>query len=275
MSPLQTTGKSIATSTERFGHTTMDPFPKGITSTTKTGTISTTMLKIWKLCQLPSICHFMPVTVNGSYLVKPLTACSTKLSQRAKNGTGLQKAASGTANTGTTLGKPGNILPENVGMPNVAKTLLRKFTTKNFVPGCANNATMRGELWQKFSKLAQLAAKSLKIAPKAKSNGSAPHLVNGRISGKRKPVFNITVEDAHCFYANGYLVSNCDSLRTFCEAWQRGLISRLASRATPDDKFDLSGYVDDSANHHKHHKHYNQNQSGTQMAGSRRWGNRQ
>jgi hypothetical protein len=29
---------------------------------------------------------------------------------------------------------------------------------------------------------------------------------------RKAEVFNITVEDAHCYYANGYLVSNCDAL---------------------------------------------------------------
>ncbi len=28
----------------------------------------------------------------------------------------------------------------------------------------------------------------------------------------RRPVFNLTVVDAHCFYANGILVHNCDAL---------------------------------------------------------------
>lgn len=30
--------------------------------------------------------------------------------------------------------------------------------------------------------------------------------------GSRQPVFNLTVEGAHCFYANGLLVHNCDSM---------------------------------------------------------------
>ena len=31
-------------------------------------------------------------------------------------------------------------------------------------------------------------------------------------SGSRQPVFNLTIEDAHCFYANGLLVHNCDAM---------------------------------------------------------------
>ena len=29
-------------------------------------------------------------------------------------------------------------------------------------------------------------------------------------------VYNITVDDAHCYYANGMLVSNCDALQYMC-----------------------------------------------------------
>lgn len=33
-----------------------------------------------------------------------------------------------------------------------------------------------------------------------------------------KEVYDLTVEDDNCYYANGYLVSNCDALRYMCEA---------------------------------------------------------
>ena len=41
------------------------------------------------------------------------------------------------------------------------------------------------------------------------------------------PVFNITVADAHCYYANDVLVHNCDSL-----AWA---VRLTLSRAAPRD----------------------------------------
>lgn len=42
----------------------------------------------------------------------------------------------------------------------------------------------------------------------------------------KQPVFNITVADAHCYYANGVLVHNCDAL-----SWAiRLTLSRLAPR---------------------------------------------
>ena len=44
---------------------------------------------------------------------------------------------------------------------------------------------------------------------------------------EERPVFNITVSDAHCYYANDVLVHNCDSL-----AWAiRLTLTRAAPRA--------------------------------------------
>lgn len=45
----------------------------------------------------------------------------------------------------------------------------------------------------------------------------------------------ISMEPVHDDYSHG-----CDALRTFCEAWQRGLISRVVSRTSPDDFGDES-----------------------------------
>ena len=45
-------------------------------------------------------------------------------------------------------------------------------------------------------------------------------------SGEKKPVYNLTVADAHCFYANGVLVHNCDSMTLALMRFrQGGLIS--------------------------------------------------
>jgi hypothetical protein len=35
---------------------------------------------------------------------------------------------------------------------------------------------------------------------------------------EKKPVYNLVVKDAGCYYANGVLVSNCDSAASLCRA---------------------------------------------------------
>ena len=64
----------------------------------------------------------------------------------------------------------------------------------------------------------------------------------------------MSMEPVHDDYSHG-----CDSLRTFCEAWQRGLISRTVARIS-------STNFDDSFGHN--------GGNSTKMAGSRRWGAR-
>ena len=61
-----------------------------------------------------------------------------------------------------------------------------------------------------------------------------------------------SMEPVHDMYSHG-----CDSLRTFCEAWQKGLISRVASRASEgfDDNFKSGGKTSSSQ----------------KLAGSRKW----
>jgi hypothetical protein len=48
----------------------------------------------------------------------------------------------------------------------------------------------------------------------------------------------VSMEPVHDDYSHG-----CDALRTFCEAWQRGMISRVASRASEgfDEDFKATG----------------------------------
>ena len=63
----------------------------------------------------------------------------------------------------------------------------------------------------------------------------------------------MSMEPVHDDYSHG-----CDSLRTFCEAWQRGLISRTVTRTTNSDFDDSMGVTSGR----------------THMAGSRMWGRR-
>ena len=55
--------------------------------------------------------------------------------------------------------------------------------------------------------------------------------------GRLAPVFNLTVEGAHCYYANGVLVHNCDTvsqaLRFLREA---GMLTRAIERAAERDE---------------------------------------
>jgi hypothetical protein len=46
-------------------------------------------------------------------------------------------------------------------------------------------------------------------------------------SGEKKPVYNLTVADAHCYYANGILVHNCDSMTLALLRFRQGGFIRI------------------------------------------------
>ena len=49
-------------------------------------------------------------------------------------------------------------------------------------------------------------------------------------------VYNITVEEAHCYYANGVLVSNCDCLQYVALVVHGNLVHEFARRLVPRTK---------------------------------------
>ena len=78
------------------------------------------------------------------------------------------------------------------------------------------------------------------LSQNSQTHSFAPHLVETstgtkpirnttlpKMLAEKQPVYNITVADAHCYFANGVLVHNCDSL-----AWA---IRLTLSRAAPRD----------------------------------------
>ena len=56
-------------------------------------------------------------------------------------------------------------------------------------------------------------------------------------SGERKPVYNLTVAEAHCFYANGVLVHNCDSMTLALMRFRQGGLITIHSEEDDDEDF--------------------------------------
>lgn len=76
-------------------------------------------------------------------------------------------------------------------------------------------------------------------------------------TGKTKSVYNITVADHHCYYANGILVSNCDAMQTLAmglstypQAMKKmkmretedGYLLEKVDNSRGDDRYDLYNY---------------------------------
>jgi phage terminase large subunit-like protein len=95
---------------------------------------------------------------------------------------------------------------------SAAKASLPASPTQNSVRGFAlkgtgGRARRPGARW--FSRLAWSAEKNSKAA--GSQNIAAHCATSVRGTNNVAPVYNLNVEGAHCFYANGVLVHNCDS----------------------------------------------------------------
>ena len=52
-----------------------------------------------------------------------------------------------------------------------------------------------------------------------------------------QPVYNLTVEGAHCYYANGVLVHNCDTVSQALKHMREiGMLTRSAERLAEIDR---------------------------------------
>ena len=54
-------------------------------------------------------------------------------------------------------------------------------------------------------------------------------------SGEFCPVYDVTVADAHCFYADGILVHNCDSMTLALMRFRQGGFVALEGEDAGDD----------------------------------------
>lgn len=153
---------------------------RGIISTTKTITQQITTSRIWKWLRKPnileSICKKSLRTLSTvkRYLLN-LKECDLK----PQSGTDQKKEGHGTRSMGKTRGR--SVSQRSTSVSGAASNVSPKIVRLAIVEALAKRE--HGE-------------KDLRIRP-----------VGAR------PVYDITVEDAGCFYANGILVSNCDALR--------------------------------------------------------------
>lgn len=165
------------------GRTRMGGFLRGITSTTRTGITSTTTSTTSSACLSRNITG--NISRNAPNEADPTRRSSILLrfAQKLLHGTNLMKVWHGTLSTvrgvGSTESKPGSYAK------SVVQPSSHSSQTPNSVGSLAR--TRHG-------------TKPIQVMRR-------PRELEGR-----HPVFNLTVVDAHCFYANGILVHNCDAL---------------------------------------------------------------
>ena len=189
-----------------FGCTPMAPYPQAGTFTIRIKTSATTRWTISK--------RSLPRHTEPSIWKKPAQEVAapqhwhTSLASMSpqKHGTAAQRGLSGTGKLQASNSKKGapHALPETQHLLNAGRVHSRriaKFVARSFL------RLLRG---------AYYAATRVPLKHTAYASG-------------KQPVFNLSVEGASCYYANGILVHNCDCVQMSLARFRNGGFIRLPS----------------------------------------------
>ena len=205
--------KAMVSSIERYGSTSTDRFQKTIMYTMLTATSQIIVSRILNLCRLPTTYAF---TCHPMSAKKCHEGALERLSRQQGHGTVHRKERSGIAS-----------------MPNLVLQIVRNWCThafavlkflslysggQNIAQTAANrNIVGKQELTTKLEN-AKYATRNLSVT------GTIQKCVVLQVAEQcldiEREVYDLTVEDDHCYYANNILVSNsnaADSIRYACQ----------------------------------------------------------
>lgn len=203
--------KTPSSCTEPFGNTIMAKFRKGITFIILTVISTITTLPIWSVYRLRNICQCTQRKILKTKKQERKTENSLqKRLNLQKNGINPKQAENGTGNTRKTAFSK-RLFTISQKFVNFARRNFSEQQDKNFAQLFVSAKQERQELInsEQKSDCAKTAEKSMK--QNLISKNIVPQNANTNFIGKAD-VYNLTIENAGCFYANGILVSNCDSL---------------------------------------------------------------
>jgi len=171
----------VAYCTAISGNFITEKYQKDTIFTTKMGTFSTMTSQIWNvLRQKLTLRNTKKIEVGTQNVLNNLLIW-TKLGKKPQSGMAHQKDLSGTVKPPKPLGKI------EVLLCTLAKNVKRSFNLakqQRSITALVNVLLLRGE-------------KNIQTTIPLK---------------QRQSVYNLTIEGAHCYYANGILVHNCDAL---------------------------------------------------------------
>lgn len=182
---------------------------KDVTSTIKTATPTIMTYPTSNVCQSENISQNIPSqTKDAQCLVKGCRE-TAKHRRNAENGTLLTRVINGIKNTLNLSYKRKNTSVSSVEQPSSQKSVSTDSVQTNV--GLNGDATLDSMMLIASANTAGELSASTNIPIQDVVQPVALQRCVG-IDGKR-PVYNITVEDEHEYFANGILVSNCDAIR--------------------------------------------------------------
>lgn len=202
------TEKDVNNYTLRYGNITIiEKCLKAITYTIKTVMSIIITLKIWNVFLLGNICQDITKSVGKIlYLGKNKEKfLKKKYEKEQSNGTKAKQVENGTKNTQKFQFLNIN-LEKQKNANGVEKSILQKCVGQNIVQ------VLVGKKQIIFQKQKNVSFAEKNFIPQDIKQKLVQNNAETNISGKIKPVYNLTVEGIGCYYANGILVSNCDSL---------------------------------------------------------------
>ena len=236
---------SIATFIGRCGRLLMGASKLDITYTTSTATLLTTGLKTSPAYGPSPISAPTQGRASGTLQEKMSKCSSIWQYPQARRGIVPQQVGNGTGSTALMSGQNDSLSLEIVSIVgrHSSPRFIISFSAEDFASsGLIMDRCQRWirsalsvvlPLWTKANAMWQNTARK-------NANGKWVVSIEELELRDPVPVYDLTVEGDHCYFANGVLVSNCDALRTFIEAFKAGMldgtsaVAQASRRGGPD-----------------------------------------
>jgi hypothetical protein len=230
--------KSTVIFIAQYGRQLMGKFQTGLMSITETAIAMITELKTWRQWTVPSIIACTAKQIRGSLAEPQQKSCLKGQFLRPVHGTQRLMGKDGTASMPRNLLQNASHSPETAS--SVRLSISQKHITQFFAQVNAKASHVAPPRQAQCRSYVRTAASLLRII----AERIAPKLVRADAIKIRliscetfetencEPVYDLTIEVDHCYYANGILVSNCDGVRTMAEAERLGLIHSGSGQST-------------------------------------------
>jgi hypothetical protein len=212
--------EALPTCIDMCGKNTTGLYRKGISFITKTATQLTTRLRTLSASLSNNTSVSTQMNEEHSRRLNSTSPISTLLGGLLRSGTLQRKGDGGTANMQKTLGSAENQQLSSASA--VAKTLTHSpqqgqtTADAHAMPDIGGALTNQGQL----SKLPAPSVEQASLLPNVHSviaqslveqEETTATVMLKEVLPEQQAVFNLTVEDAHVYYANGILTHNCDT----------------------------------------------------------------
>lgn len=203
--PIISNIRKLVICIEMCGNFILGIFQRDIISITSTMTEATMTLKTYQslLRQNTQLCMDANVKVQ-----KKQESAWKYLGHSQLNGINLKKEENGTQSMGEMLGKIGKKFSMNVSYVINPIRDLSEQIKKGFVRLLVSHEQDDIQELMTKQENVRFVKENLELTNTTKQN-PVLRLVERKQVVEQKKVFDLTVEDQHCFYANGILVSNC------------------------------------------------------------------